>query len=123
MFGNLTAKAVSYIAGAVILPLALYSGWAAFRIASLKASLAECQKAGVVKQVSIDNLNESLATQNSVIDDMAAKASEKREKASRALAEAELRQSTLQAELRRLKAMPAESCEQVNLLLNEALGL
>lgn len=120
---QLGAKVVSYIAGALIVPLAVYSGYSWVQIKDLESALATSTTGHALCQASNEALDQAVESQNLAVSVMLEDAAEAERAAQQALDLAERKRSQLQTEIASLRAAQGASCEDAEILINEALGL
>jgi len=120
---NLTTKAVSYIAVAIIVPLLAYSIYAFFHINSIETDLAQLSEKHVTCKLSKAGLEAALDKQNKKVESFL-KAQERLKEGSKiALLEAKRTNSALQDRLNNLKSLNGKGCAAVEDAIDGALGL
>lgn len=108
---------------AICLVLAAVVVWMGYRINSLENRLAQCDRQNIAHELSIAKMQDSVLEQNKAVKQMRDDYLAKKTNSDRAVIESLNRQGALEAEIQRLRGLPVKSCQDIDHLLNEALGL
>lgn len=127
---NLTAKAVGYIAAAIIVPLLVYTVYSYIQNTGLKvtnsALKVEIERLKVDYGVCKSNriaLELALEDQNNAVTDLKEHNQKRQEEAAVVISKARASQASLKERIRSLEQMEGVTCADAEAVMDEALGL
>ena len=127
---NLTAKAVGYIAAAIIVPLLVYTVYSYIQNTGLKvtnsALKVEIERLKVDYGVCKSNriaLELALEDQNNAITDLKEYNQKRQRAAAAAISQAKASQASLKRRIRSLESREGSTCADAEAIMDEALGL